>query len=467
MQLWLIIGVVLIYFYTVSCVFFTVQIAALKGRRRGWGWLGLFLGLVGLLLVCFLPNAKGVEGETNPVRASLRRLREISPVASWFVAMGLVVVIGGALMGTRLVTYFENRSHAKELSVSESGSEAVVSPSVVTGKVASLFAGNGSNYAVTESGDLYGWGAVTQFTPQDVSGKLYEKVRKVQVVGDTCFLLTADRVLYAKGDNSQGLIPGQSAAYVNDFAVIQRDVADFSASETAAALLKESGNLYIWGSNTYGQLGRGVEKVTDIETRTAAGVTKVIVTARSVYYRTGNGDVFAIGSNAYGQFGLGNKEVQYTPVKIGSGCKDFAAGTDFTLLLGIDGQVLSAGNASSGQLGRETGEEAGPGAFAPVEGLEAVESVYAGGRTAFAKTGGNLYAWGENTLGQLGTGDRKDRSAPEQVHSKAAAISVGGGTTLLLTESGKLLGAGDRRHDQLGARESGDGFREIADVKEG
>ena len=116
----LIIGAVLLYFCVVTCTFLAVQIARLKGRRRAWGWLGLLLGPIGVLLVCFIPNAKGVEGETNPVKMAFKKLTAVSPVVTWIFLAGIVLVVGGALAATRLTTYFENRTHEKELSV-ESG----------------------------------------------------------------------------------------------------------------------------------------------------------------------------------------------------------------------------------------------------------------------------------------------------------------------------------------------------------
>lgn len=481
----LIIGVVLYYFYTVTCIFFSVQIARLKGRKRGWGWLGLFLGLIGLMIVCFLPNAKGVTGETNPLKAAFRKVRGISPVATWIVVAGAVVVAGGALLGNRLTLYLENRAYVRELSDRKGDTQTVLSPSTVQGKVQAVCAGDGNNFAITESGDLYGWGSI-DLSPLDESGRLYEKAEKIQVVGDTCFLLTQDHVLYAKGDNSRGLILGQTANRVDAFVKIEEDVADFSASSTAAALIKRSGNLYLWGLNTYGQLGREAERASDTNTRLAGNVTKVAVTPRSVFYRTENGDVFALGSNAYGQFGLGSRDTQSVPVCIVGDCRDFAAGTDFLLVLKNDGTVWSAGNDSFGQLGRATAEELEPEAgtmtaeaqqalenaaaeavFGQVENLAGATAVYAAGHTAFALIGSELYAWGENTLGQLGTGDRSACESPKLVHRKAAAVSAGGACTLLLTEEGKLLGAGDRSNYQLGARSEGEGFREIAAVKEG
>ncbi len=472
----LVIALLLTYFYTVTCTFFAVEIAALKGRRRAWGWLGLLLGLIGIIIVCFLPNAKGIEGETNPVKAVLRKLTAASPVAVWIVVAGVIVVAGGTLLGTRLTTYLENRAHEKELSETVTDVE-LLTPAEVRGKVAAVFCGDGSNYAVTESGDLYGWGKVGM-TALDESGKVYQNVKKVSEAGETLYLLATDGTLYAKGNNKNGLIPGQNGENVGSFVKIEEKVLDMALSETVGAILKESGSLYVVGMNTYGQLGRAAERVTDTSQKLAEKVQKVVVTGRSLYYLTTDGVVYGVGNNAYGQFGLGHRDAQGVPVKLTDNCKDIAAGEDFLLVLKKDGTVWSAGNNCYGQLGRQIGdgikeEGAAEDAIVPmpenvfgqVAVLSEVTRLEAGGHSAFALVGEELFGWGQNHLGQLGS-DGGDLDLPTVMHRSAAEVAAGGNCTMLVTADGKLLGAGDRQNYQLGARSGNDGFREVAEVKE-
>ncbi len=506
----LLIGVVVFYFYTVTCVFFTVRIAALKGRRRAWGWLGLFFGLLGLIAVSFLPNAKGVTGETNPVRALARKITGISPVAVWIMLTGILVVGGGVLIGNRVTIWAANRSYEKTLSQQNTESGTLLSPSVINGKVKSVWCGDGNNFVVTESGDLYGFGAV-DLLPLDENGVLYKNVERIQVVGKTYFLLTTDHTLWAKGDNTNGLILGQSEQQVDHFVKIERDVVDFSVSVTACALVKESGNLYVWGKNSYGQLGRAEERVLDTNDRLAGDVLKVCMSSRWLVYLTREGAVYGVGSNAFGQFGQGNTDNAATPVQLAEGCKDLAAGSDFLLLLKEDGTVESAGNAGFGQLGRDSGnqteaassgnatsEDSSSGdsssgdsssegsssegssaaekaaeqtntskTFRKLETLKEVDAIFAAGHSAFAKSGTTVYGWGENAYSQLGDGSHQNQRVPVLVHRKAAQIAVGTTCTLILTAEGKILGTGDHRDAKLGQNESGESFRDLAPVKEG
>ncbi|MBQ4052093.1 MAG: hypothetical protein IJD09_00370 [Clostridia bacterium] len=473
----LIIGLVLFYFYTVTCTFVAAQLARLKGRRRAWCWLALFLGLIGVMVICFLPNAKGITGETNPIKMALRKLTGVSPLVTWIFVAGLVVVVGGALLATHLTTVMQNKAHEKELTAG-TVTRQTYSPPSVNGPLTSISCGLGQNLAVTQGGELYGWGAINM-TALDQNGKLYDNVQKVQMVGDTCFVLTKNGVLYARGDNSTGLIPGQTAPYVDAFVQVEPDVKDFSLSQTAGALIKNTGNLYVFGSNIYGQLGLPVEKITNTDARLAQNVQKVVVTARSLFYLATDGNVYGCGSNAYGQFGLGNTDAQAIPALLAGGCKDLAAGDDFAILLKTDGTVWTAGSDALGQLGRETLEESDlepaegvvlpPSAhvFGQVTGLTGATGVKAGGSTALALVNTDLYGWGDDRLDQLDGGDALSIKAPKKLRSKVALFDTAGPCVLVYTTEGKLVGAGDRRDYKLGTDRTQSGFAAVTDVKGG
>ena len=486
MNIWWIVLLVFLYFFTITCAFFTARIAELKGRRRRWGWLGFFFGLIGFIIVCFVPNAKGTEGETNPVAAVFRKLKGISPVALWILLGGIVLVVGGTLLAVGVSHFVEDKSYRGDLQSVVTPAE-YLTPSKVNGKVKQVFCGRNVNYAVTESGDLYGWGIVG-IPAMDESGKIYQGVQKVCSVGDTVYLLTTDGTLYARGNNKNALIPGQKAERVESFVKIESDVKDMALSDTAGAILKKSGNLYVVGVNTYGQLGRNAARVADTSTKLAGNVAQVVVTARSLYYRTADGNVYGVGSNAYGQFGLGHKNAQATPVLLTGNCTDLAAGDDFLVVLKSNGTVWSAGNNGYGQLGRtladpdakpvegEKEEEkdqdkekekapalAGPTTFGQLALPEGVTRLEAGSQTAFAFAGTVVYGWGHNHVGQLG--NRKETvPAPVKLAEKVVDLAASYDCTLLLTEGGKLLGAGNNEHYRLGARNDGKGFDAVAEV---
>ncbi len=482
MEIGMIVGVVLFYFYTVSCAFLAVRIAALKGRKRSWGWLGVVFGLLGVAILCFVPNAKGVKGETNPIKSVFKKWTRVSPIAVWIVIVGVFVVAGGALLGNTILTAVENHRHEKELVVEEED-VAVLNPSAVYGAVADVFCGKDNQFAITEQGDLYGWGKLV-LKPLGESDLLYKNAAKVYSAGETVYVLTKGGELYGVGNNENALIPTSKEMTVSDFVLIDTQVKAAAISATVGAYVKESGNLYVYGVNTYQQLGSDQQRVDHTAHRVAENATKVVATVRSLYYMLQDGTVYALGNNAYGQFGLGNQKTYGAAVKIATDCKDFAAGDDFTILLKKDGSVYTAGSNAYGQLGRQTLEEweeeqkaiqtvqedeekpklQKQAKFGAVELEKAPSAIGAGAHSVYALIGEELYGWGDNYYHQLGGGAVKQRS-PLLIHKTVAEFSAGDRCVLLITQGGKLLGAGDRRYEQLGA-ESGEGFETVAQIKE-
>ena len=75
-----------------------------------------------------------------------------------------------------------------------------------------------------------------------------------------------------------------------------------------------------------------------------------------------------------------------------------------------------------------------------------------GTHTLAIKGDGTLWAWGDNTHGQLGTGDTLGHSKPVQISAATSWISVSAGLyhSLALNSSGQLWVWGDNTYGQLG-----------------
>jgi len=101
-----------------------------------------------------------------------------------------------------------------------------------------------------------------------------------------------------------------------------------------------------------------------------------------------------------------------------------AAAGDLSFALDGNDSIWAWGDNSSGQLGDGTTISR----MAPVHltGISDVREISTGDRTAFAiKKDGTLWGWGENSLGQLGIGDRSIvSSVPVQVHGIANVRGV-------------------------------------------
>ena len=90
----------------------------------------------------------------------------------------------------------------------------------------------------------------------------------------------------------------------------------------------------------------------------------------------------------------------------------------------INGEVYAWGDNSYGQLGIEstTYKQSTP---QKIEGLTNVEEIYAEAHSVYAKTTtGEVYAWGNNSRGQLGIGNTEDQSRPVKIEEYGNTQSI-------------------------------------------
>lgn len=273
----------------------------------------------------------------------------------------------------------------------------------------------------------------------------------------------------------------------------------------------ESGALYCWGANDYGQLG-----IADLEPRTrpalapdatglvqvGAGLTHTCVVdgdaamscfgdnraselgvdqddlASSVApvtvleggvargavgpgafhscALTGEGAVLCWGGNSHGQLGNGtreNSDVPTTALPSGAALTLATANHGSCAVL-VDRTVACWGDNELGQLGdgtRELRDEP-----APVAGLTGATQVVLGNDHACARLDdGSVWCWGSNTLGQLGAAGEVETEPVKLVDAGAVLVAAAASTTCVLEVSGLVSCWG-----QGSSGERGDGREE-------
>ncbi|MBN1837670.1 MAG: hypothetical protein JW820_17570 [Spirochaetales bacterium] len=146
-----------------------------------------------------------------------------------------------------------------------------------------------------------------------------------------------------------------------------------------------------------------------------------------------------------------NGAYQVTMTNILSRKRMISAGWDHTVAVREDGQVWAWGENVMGQLGDgTTTERAEP---VPVLGLAGIVAVAAGGEHTLAlKSDGTVWAWGYNLSGEVGDGTNEKRTSPVPVGglNSVVAIAAGAHHSVALTDSGTVWAWGCGRGNAPG-----------------
>ncbi|KAK1931580.1 Ultraviolet-B receptor UVR8 [Phytophthora citrophthora] len=132
-------------------------------------------------------------------------------------------------------------------------------------------------------------------------------------------------------------------------------------------------------------------------------------------------NLYCFGLGANGQLGQGDDclESSQEPIRVPhltSTCVQLVAcGANHTLCMSVDGRVYAWGDNSFGQIGMGTKTIQPVGSPFRVEKLVSIRGIACGGNQSFIMTKTNILASGSNVAGQLGMGDRIDRTSFEHI----------------------------------------------------
>jgi alpha-tubulin suppressor-like RCC1 family protein len=237
----------------------------------------------------------------------------------------------------------------------------------------------------------------------------------------------------------------------------------------AAGSTGSPGSAWAWGYNAYGQLGNGTttNSLTPVQVSLPSGTTVTAIAGGGNHSLalTSTGQVLAWGYNVHGQLGNGTTTNSSTPVAVslppfGITVTAIAGGLTHSLARTSTGQVLAWGYNVHGQLGNGTTTITGcfcistPVAVSLPSGTT-VTAIAGGGSVSLALTStGQVLAWGDNQLGQLGNGSFPDSNIPVAVSlpsgTTVIAIAGGGVHDLALTSTGQVLAWGFNGDGELG-----------------
>jgi alpha-tubulin suppressor-like RCC1 family protein len=233
-----------------------------------------------------------------------------------------------------------------------------------------------------------------------------------------------------------------------------------SAGGSHSIGLKIDGTVRTWGEDRHGQLGIGrlLQSANPITSSGISGVKAISAGEGHTVALKLDGSVWAWGYNDYGELGDGSTAGRSTPAPVSglTGVVAISAGGHHTVALKGDGSVWAWGHNAEGELG--DGTMTHKSIPVQVSGLTGVVAISAGGysggsHTVALKSDGSVWAWGVNSLGQLGDGTTTDRSTPVQVSGLTGvvvAISAGIFHTVAVKGDGSVWAWGYNQEGELG-----------------
>jgi alpha-tubulin suppressor-like RCC1 family protein len=248
----------------------------------------------------------------------------------------------------------------------------------ITGSVTAIAGGFDHTLAVTQDGQVWSWGRNDTGQLGTLNVSCNKSITQILTIYDP----SLGDLVFSPPDAACNTTPVPVNA-------IPGSITAVSAGTRHSVALMSDGTVWAWGGNHYGQLGYtpGVNFLTgnDSCTITSAFTMKCSYDPKQV---PGLDHIVAV-----------------------------SAGSDHTLALKGDGTVWALGYNNNGQLG--TGSFSGETPVqTPVQvtGLTGITAIAAGAYHSLAlKDDGTVWAWGDNSQGQLGDNTKTDRASPVQV----------------------------------------------------
>jgi alpha-tubulin suppressor-like RCC1 family protein len=238
---------------------------------------------------------------------------------------------------------------------------------------------------------------------------------------------------------------------------------EVTGGEGYSLSLAANGTVWGWGNNSSGSLGDGtnIDRLTPVQVKgLLEGKTVNAISSRYMHsLAISQGAVYAWGINSSGQLGDGTNIDRKIPVKVGlltgKTISSVATGMTHSLALSSTGTLYAWGNNDNGQLGDGSNKaRSNPVIVSGFSGKKIV-AIAAGNFHSVAVTDdGSVWAWGDNSSGQLGDGTTTSRVTPVRViglsGKMVTKVAAGYYHTLALVDDGTVWASGGNASGQLG-----------------
>lgn len=237
-----------------------------------------------------------------------------------------------------------------------------------------------------------------------------------------------------------------------------------AAGKNHTVALTNRGEVWTWGLNNHGQLGRTITEWVSGRERPAQqgitpgrvpGLSNIIAIAAGEYHTLAlsrDGKIYSWGYNEYGQLGNDTFTNSTHPVEV----KDIhdaimiSANESYSGALRRDGSVWIWGLNVGGELGGKILTYKKPQAVATLRNMGALSM--GGFHTLTVDQSNNVWSWGRNNFGQIGDGTNQDRATPIKLSTITNVSQIAAGKThsLAINKSGDLFSWGFNAFGGLG-----------------
>ncbi|NLD49087.1 MAG: hypothetical protein GX660_18160, partial [Clostridiaceae bacterium] len=212
-------------------------------------------------------------------------------------------------------------------------------------KVSAVSAGFNFSVAV-ENGKVWCW----QFGSAWQLG--LENIRSVSAGYDHALALSNTGKVYAWGDNQYGQLGNELTSKADQPVVIEdlQNIKSISAGQKFSAALTNDGSVMVWGNLPWNDTDN--VKKAPVELEGLSDIKEIACGYDHMLALKSDGTVWAIGLNKYGQLGDGSKNARNTPVMVKNidNISTVSAGDSFSLAMTNDGSLWAWGLNNMGQL---------------------------------------------------------------------------------------------------------------------
>lgn len=393
-----------------------------------------------------------------------------------------------------------------------------VKAQVVTREVSNFAVSSGKNHSLlkTDGGEIYAWGTwgdisldsnietFSKIYPSEITNLITLKendyVTNVSSGDQHSFILTKYGDVFSFGFDGQGQLGDGGEIYlvgdlnyplqlketpINITSNFNLETADriiqIEGGSDFSIALSYNGHVYTFGENKYGQLGIDDDTlyqtspidITDrFELASDDKIVEVAAGSSHAMARTLQGYLYVWGNNNFGQLGDNLKESQLNkPTKLdfasekivkiacGSFHSYVLTNLDFLYGFGYNGYGQMADRSVTLHTGNEKTTPYEMSKNFNLEVGEKIVDIYSGFFYGMAVTSNNnIYAFGQNSSGQLGIKNNISTSTPQKMNQNISfssddaiqVMALGEKHSLLVSNRGEIYSWGDNGSGQLG-----------------